>query len=261
MIRRSLICPWLCRLHLWRCWCGQQRLQSQRPVCLFAQLQRTELWRVCTWLLWIPRLCQWVCSGPSIVGSIGCVRGESCGKRRISALLGLLWPLLMTLEQTCTFSHTWLAQNVRWHVDLFATGSWNMGYMWTSSFYGIIFLKIDNWELLTAGSRSQFSPFRYWICWSLIIKQHLSVSHPQPAGVPQKALTVTSATQCQVSACVSQGWWASSVTSAPLDSDSPSVQVTTGWPTVICNQGSWCHKCSCCLICNDMTMTFVSVQQ
>lgn len=58
-------------------------------------------------------------------------------------------------------------------VDLFTTGSWNMGYMWTSSFYGIIFLKINNWELLTAGNRSQFSPFRYWICWSLIIKHKI----------------------------------------------------------------------------------------
>lgn len=41
-----------------------------------------------------------------------------------------------------------LTQNTCWHVDLFAMGSRNMGYMWTSSFYGIIFLKIDNWELL-----------------------------------------------------------------------------------------------------------------
>lgn len=117
-----------------------------------------------------------------------------------------------------------------------------MGYMWTSSFYGFIFLKIDNWEFLTAGNSSQFSPFRYWFCWSLIIKhnilQHLSVSHPQPASAPQKARMVTSATQCRVSACVSQGWWASSVTSAPLDSDSPSVQVPTGWPSNTCHQVS-----------------------
>lgn len=50
-----------------------------------------------------------------------------------------------------------------------------MGHMWSSSFYGIIFLKIDNWELVAAGKRSRFSPFRRWICWSLIIKEGLSV--------------------------------------------------------------------------------------
>lgn len=54
-----------------------------------------------------------------------------------------------------------LTQNICWHVDLFATGSRNMGYMWvTSSFYGIIFLKIDNRELLTAGNRSPFRLLR-----------------------------------------------------------------------------------------------------
>lgn len=42
-----------------------------------------------------------------------------------------------------------------------------------------------------------------------------------------------SVTQCRVSVCVSQGWWASSVTSAPLDSASPSVQVTTGSTTIL----------------------------
>lgn len=119
--------------------------------------------------------CASECAGPSVAGSIGCTWWESCGKHRISASLGLLWPLLMTLEQTCTFSHTCLAQNICWHVDLLATGSWNMGYMWTSSFYGIIFLKICNWELLTAGNRSRFSPFRFWICWSLIIKHYLTL--------------------------------------------------------------------------------------
>lgn len=42
-----------------------------------------------------------------------------------------------------------------------------------------------------------------------------------------------SVTQCRASVCVSQGWWASSVTSAPLDSASPSVQVTTGPTTIL----------------------------
>lgn len=51
------------------------------------------------------------------------------------------------------------------------------------------------------------------------------VSCPQPASVRRKAHMATYATHCRVSACVSQGWWASSVTAVPLDSGSPTAQV------------------------------------
>lgn len=46
----------------------------------------------------------------------------------------------------------------------------------------------------------------------------------QSANVQGKAHMATSVTNCRVSACVSQGWWASNVTAVPLDSGSPSAQ-------------------------------------
>lgn len=49
---------------------------------------------------------------------------------------------------------------------------------------------------------------------------------------------VTSAIHCQVSVCVSQEWWASSVTNVPLDSDSPIAQVTTLGTTILMNGNS-----------------------
>lgn len=46
-----------------------------------------------------------------------------------------------------------------------------------------------------------------------------------PANVRLKARMAIRATHCRVSACVCQGWWASSVTAVPLDSGSPSAQL------------------------------------
>ena len=44
------------------------------------------------------------------------------------------------------------------------------------------------------------------------------------------------ATPCRVSVCVSQGWWASSVTAVPLDSGSPSAQVSTSGTIIVTNK-------------------------
>lgn len=44
------------------------------------------------------------------------------------------------------------------------------------------------------------------------------------ANVHMKAHMATYVTHCRVSACVSQGWWASSVTAVHQDSDSPTAQ-------------------------------------
>lgn len=52
------------------------------------------------------------------------------------------------------------------------------------------------------------------------------VSCQQPATAHSKARMETRATRCRASACVSQGWWANSVTTAPLDSGSPTAQVS-----------------------------------
>lgn len=46
----------------------------------------------------------------------------------------------------------------------------------------------------------------------------------------------TYATHCPVNACVSQGWWVSSVTTAPLDAHFPSAQVTRSETTVLINK-------------------------
>lgn len=46
-----------------------------------------------------------------------------------------------------------------------------------------------------------------------------------PATAHRKARMESRATRCRASAYVSQGWWANSVTSAPLDSGSPTAQL------------------------------------
>lgn len=56
---------------------------------------------------------------------------------------------------------------------------------------------------------------------------------PQSANVHRKAHTAAYATHCRVSVCVSQGWWASSVIAVPLDSGSPSAQVTTSGTIIL----------------------------
>lgn len=53
------------------------------------------------------------------------------------------------------------------------------------------------------------------------------VSCHQFADVHLKVRMAMYATLCLVSACACRGWWASSVTAVPLDSGSPSAQVTT----------------------------------
>lgn len=70
------------------------------------------------------------------------------------------------------------------------------------------------------------------------------VSCPQPASVQRKARMVTYATHCRVNACVSQGWWANSVTTVPLDSGSPSAQVTTSGTTILINEVNLGVNCS-----------------
>lgn len=157
-------CLWPIRLRLRRRRCGRWGVQSERPVRLFAQLQRTELWRVCPRLLRLPRVCRWVLHV------------------RWSRVTGVLWEeqglglagfiVASSHDSGATILPHCLAQNICWHIDLFATGSWNMSYMWMSSFYGIIFLKITNWELLAAGNGSQMNVFRFYLL-GLIIKHNI----------------------------------------------------------------------------------------
>lgn len=47
-----------CRLRVWRRRRGRQQVRAERPVCVHAQLQRTDLPGVRTWLLRIPRMCR-----------------------------------------------------------------------------------------------------------------------------------------------------------------------------------------------------------
>lgn len=63
-------------------------------------------------------------------------------------------------------------------------------------------------------------------CFAVKVLYQLVSCH-QPADVHLRARMVTYATHCRVSVFACRVWWASSVTTVPLDSGSLSVQVNT----------------------------------
>lgn len=168
------------------------------------------------------------------------------GKMLLLASLGLLWPLLMTLWSKRSHSPTVAYKNHSLSSTLIYlqhfTESWNMRYIWTFSLLRTHITKnrqlgIIEGNLILETKYKSFKLFSYEIHLTLMWHYRLAfkvlVSCPQPASVQGKARMVTCAAHCRVSACVSQGWWASVVTTVPLDSGSLSAQVTTSRTTIL----------------------------
>lgn len=207
----------------WR-WCRRQRVHDKRPVHLLSQLWGRGVWQLCAWLLRLPGLCRWVgwipLCPPVKDGWMNPWVHERCWEICCRWFPWAPFGLFSWLRRVKIFILTQFpVKSHRWDICVdFYLGS----HLPINRRSGIGFWKPTGRHL---NHLHLVDSLAQWHRCRLVFKGFL-VSCPQPASAQGKARMETCATRCRVSACVSQGWWANSVTTVPLDSGSPSAQVS-----------------------------------